>query len=247
MINSILKIFFTLLIFSNILIAQKNDENLVLIASFEKPNCELLLLQLDNLMVEIQNKPQSFGYVVIYGGENPIDNFFWERAVKNHINFRQFDKNRISVLTTKSNQPLKIEAFIATNGAKPSIKEENFSFALPDEKPILFADDAVTMVKIDKKDTYTGNCAGCCLGPLDLNILAMFLEANLELKAEIKIYNRSKKKADKLTKIILDEIKSENNPSLARLEIKYGGKGNRDQSDSSEISDVKTFLIPQYQ
>lgn len=243
--TSILKIFFALLFFSSISIAQENDENLVLINSSVKPDCERLLYQLDTLMVEVINKSRSLGYVVIYGSDNPIDNFIWERAVRNYINFRRFDKNRISVLTTKSTQPMKIETFVAMNGAKPDVEEKAFSFVLPGEKPILFADDAVTMVKIDKKDTYiTAGCADCCLSPLDLNFLAMFLEANPQLKAEIKIYNRSKKKADKLAKIISDEVKSENKPSLARLEIKYGGKGNRDKSDSSEISDVKTALIP---
>lgn len=243
--TSILKIFFALLIFSSTSIAQENDENLVLIKSSEKPDCELLFSQLDTLMVEVINKPQSLGYVVIYGSDNPIDNFIWERAVRNYINFRRFDKNRISVLTTKSTQPMKIESFVTTNGAKPQIKEEPFNFVLTNERPILFAEDAVTITKTDKKDTYiTTGCADCCLGPLDLNFLAMFLEANPQLKAEIKIYNRSKKKADKLTKIILDEIKSENKPSLSRIEIKYGGKGNRDKSDSSEISDVKTILLP---
>ena len=56
-------------------------------------------------------------------------------------------------------------------------------------KSRFFCDNAVTMVKIDKKDTYlTVGCEVCCLGPLDLNIIAMFLEANPRLKAEIKIY-----------------------------------------------------------
>lgn len=240
--TSILKIFYALLIFSSISVAQESDENLVLIKSFEKPNCELMFLYLDTLMVEVISKPESQGYVVIYGGENPIDDFMWKRAVENHPRFRGFDENRISVLTAKSNQPLKIEAFVATNGAKPDVREENFGLVLPAEKPILFADDAVSIVKIDEKDTY--QAFGCPIGPLDLNILGMFLEANPQLKAEIKIYNRSKKKADKLTKLILDKIKSENKPSLARLEIKYGGKGSRDKSDSAEISDVKTWLIP---
>ena len=129
--TSILRIFFALLIFSSISIAQENNENLVLIKSSGKPDCELLLYQLDTLMVEVINRPQSLGYVVIYGSDKPIDNFIWERAVRNYINFRGFDENRISVLTTKSNQPLKIETFVATNGAKPDVKEEMFSFVLP--------------------------------------------------------------------------------------------------------------------
>jgi hypothetical protein len=241
--TSILKILFVLIIFSNISIAQEKNENLILVESLEKPDCELLLRHLDTLMVQVFNKPQSLGYVVIYGGENPIESIVWERAVRNYIAFRGFAPNQISVLTAKPNQSLKINAFVATNGAKPDVEAEKFSYILSNEKPILFANDAVSMVKIDKKDTYlTVGCEVCCLSPLDLNFLAAFLEANPRMNAEIKIFNKSKNKAGKLSKLILEDAK-EQKISPVRLKIKYSGKGKRDASDSSDISDVETWLI----
>jgi hypothetical protein len=243
---SILKILFVLLIFSGISTAQENNKNLILVESLEKPDCELLLRHLDSLLAEVMNKPQSIGYVVIYGGENSIENIVWERTVKNHFALRRrFSPDLIRVLTAKPNQLLKIETFITINKAKPDVEDEKFSYVLPNEKPILFADDAVSIVKIDKKDDYlTVGCEVCCLGPLDLNILAAFLEANPRMNAEIRIFNKSKKKADKLTKLILENVK-ENKISPSRLKIKYSGKGKRDASDSSDISDVETWLIDQ--
>ena len=198
---------------------------------------------MDLFLAEVMNKPQSLGYVVIYGGENPIENIVWKRLVRNHFAFRRFDSSRIWILTTKSNQSLKIDMFVATNGAKPDVREEKFSYVLTNEKPILFAADAVSIVKTDKKDTYLNiGCEVCCLNSLNLHFLAAFLEANPQMNAEIKIFNKSKKKANKLSKLIWEGAK-EYKISPARLKIKYSGKGKRDASDSSDISDVEVWLI----
>ncbi len=230
---------------SAFLFAQEVKEDLVLVESFEKPNCELLIAELDNLMIRTQNKPETSGYVVIHGGQNPIDNIIWERAVRWHLKLRKYDPKKISVLTTRSNQNFKIDLFVAANATKPTGEDENFSYVLPNAKPILFASDAVSIIKIDGKETYlNAGCEVCCLDSLDFNILSAFLEANPQLKAEIRIINRSKKMADKLSRIILDEAVNDYKISSDRINIKYGGKGKRDKSDSIEISDVETRLIP---
>lgn len=242
-----LQFLFALLIFSGISTAQEKNENLTLVESYEKPNCELLISQLDRLMIDIQNQPEFSGYVVIYGGENPKDNIVWERAVNLHFKLRRYDPKKISVITAKSNQPLKIEIFKSENGAKPNVTEETFGYVLSNEKTIFVANDAISIVKIDEKDTYINfGCEVCCMSdPLDFPLLAKFLDANTKMNVQIKIFNRSRKMANKLAKLISDKAKNDYKISPLRLEIKYAGKGQRDKSDSIEISDVETRLVPQ--
>jgi hypothetical protein len=226
---------------------QEKKAEIILFDSVVEPECELLLNRLDSLAYEIQNTPNSVGYVVIYGGSNPIENIFYERAVKGHANFRKLDESRHRVITAKPEQKLKIEFCISKNKDKPSISEETFKYTLPENNArILFAEDSTEVVKIDGRLTYLlGSCEVCCITTVNLNLLSKFLEANPNFNAQIIIYNKSAKRANQLSKLIIKENTEDYKIPSSRLETTYGGIDKEIAELPNNISTVKVWLVPQ--
>ncbi len=242
--------FIILFISFQIHFGQERKSDLYLFDSVTEPNCEYLLNRLDSQAVEIQNNPESVGYIVIFGGSNPVENQFIERFVRSHFVMKKQDKNRFITLTTKGDEKTKIEFWISKRGGKPLINEIKFDYILENiSKPVLFVQDAVEIADNDGKLIFFGDCAACCLRTINIYVLSEFLKVNPKINAQITIKNKSKKGADKLAKLILDEAEKEFQIESNRLKIKYGGKGQWNVSDEylNKLSDVEIWLVPQKQ
>lgn len=247
--QKILFVLICLIAFSQVCFGQEKNAGIVLIDSVVEPECELLLNRLDFLAVEMQNTPNSIGYVVIYGGSNQIGNIFYERAIKGHAKFRKLDESRYQVITAKPEQKLKIEFWTSKNKDKPNVSEETFKYALgKNSTRILFAEDSVEVVKIDGKSDYLlGGCEACCIKTLNLNLLSKFLEGNPNINAQIIIYSKSAKRANQLSKLFLSEAAKDYKIPRSRLETKYGGLDGRTAKLHKSVSTVEIWFVPRRQ
>lgn len=233
-----------------ICLSQENKRNLLLLDSIDQPNCEHLLARLDNLAIETLSKSQlQTAYVIIYGGNDPIVNKFYELSVKSYLKTRKLDENRFAIMTAKASEKIRIELWKSKNEAKPRLDEVKFDYLLTDlSKPVLFVQDTVEVADIDGELTYfLGGCAVCCIKTLSLSVLAKFLEANPKINAQFVIKNKTKKGAEILAKLILSEAEKDYKIPRNRLKIKYGGKGQWDIADEyyNKLSDIEVWLVPQ--
>ena len=125
-----------------ICLGQDSKTDLVLFDSVSEMNCEVLLAVMDYHAVKTLKNADSVGFVVLYGGENPIENHFVERFLKSYL--YQRDKNRFKILTAKSDDKIKVEFWIGKNEKEPTVNQLKFDYKLKkSSKPILFVQDSV--------------------------------------------------------------------------------------------------------
>ncbi len=242
--HKILLISIALLTIFQVCFSQEKQSNLVLFDSVYEPNCEFLLNRLDYLAVEIKHNPNAVGYVVIYGSLNQIENAFYKKAITGYFKFRRFDEKYLSLITANNSEKLKIEFWISKDGTKPNVADEKFSYVLPQtNKPILFVQDTVEAAKIDGNLTYFSICE-CCISNFNLDSLAKFLEFNPNLIAQINIYNKTKKGAGKLGKLILNKAVRESGIPNNRIKTNYRGKNILSNKELDELFDLEVWFIP---
>lgn len=68
----------------------------VLIDEFGKLVDDEVRGRLDNFFAELSNNPNNQGYIINYGTDRDIARL--ERLITNHINFRRFDRSRITLV-----------------------------------------------------------------------------------------------------------------------------------------------------
>lgn len=242
--RKILLISLALLSIFQVCFSQEKQSNLVLFDSAYEPNCELLLNRLDYLAVEIKKNPNAVGYIVLYGSSNEVENAFYKKAIIGYFNFRRFDEEYLSLITANNSEKLKIEFWISKDGTKPNVADEKFSYVLPQtNKPILFVRDTIEVAKNGGNLTYFSICE-CCISNFNLDFLAKFLEFNPNLIAQINIYNKTKKGASKLEKLILNKAVRESGISINRIKTNYRGKNILSNKELDELFDLEVWFIP---
>lgn len=243
------KFFFVLTILLacfQICLGQKKQENLTLLDSVVEPNCEYLLNRLDYLLAETFKNPQSVAHVVIRGG-NPIQNKFYERAVRNHSRFRNFDESRFVAISSKSDSKLEIDFVVSNNeDAKPDVIAQNSPYSLPvSDKPIMFAQETVEVVKIDGKLTFIGySDVSCGIETANLNLLSEFLKSNTQLNANIKIYSKTRRRAKQLERLIRKDGIDDYKIPITRLKFAYSGIDRGIAKLPGNISTIEIELVP---
>jgi hypothetical protein len=217
--------------------SQEQEKNFVLFDSFSETTYEELIARIDYLAVETNKTPNAVGYIVIYGGSNPIENAFNRKSIQNYIKFRKFDEKYLSVINSSDLEKPKLEFWISKDGTKPKVKEEKPSFSLPKtNKAILFIDDAIEIVKIDERQTYLPfGCDAGCVTYVNFYLLSEFLNSNPDIKAYVIIHEKNLKKAKKVMKILSKETSDEVKISPDRIKFLYGGKNRISGNNSSEI------------
>lgn len=226
--------------------AQEKPET-ELVESFGAIECEGILARLDNFLITIRNEPGANGYVIFHGGSDPIQNSTYERAVRNHFRMRRFDKNRYQVTTGNPLPEIKVELWLGRKGAKPPVEERKHSLLLNRAaEPYLFAADAVEVLEIEGKLTYlTHGCDVCCIDAADLNLLSDFLEANPGMRADVRVYSRTKARADQFIRLFLKEASEDSKIPLNRLKIRYAGVNKETLQLHKKVSTVKIWLVSQ--
>lgn len=241
-------IFLIIVLLGSPALSQQRNDGLLLWQQLGRPPCDPLIMQLDELAVRLNEKPNLHGYIVVDGGENPVDNVLYERAVTGHFKQRRVvNPDRISVITTRSrgNRTVKIQTWISEDQTKPEVDRVQFTVnSLDRSRRTLFNEDMVQVAQIDGRTTWFGDCTICCLHAFDLAFLAEILKANPDVGAELTIYNKSSKRADRLSKLILDDAVREYRIPRNRLNVKYGGENKRSNSDLKELFDLDVWLAP---
>jgi len=192
----------------------------VLVTEFEDANCEILLAQMDNLMVELNNDPNSQGYAIIYGKKNGLrGNLAYELWINGSMEFRKFDSSRITTVRGEETENLKIQFWKVPAGAeKPSFNEGKWNFVFPPKtKPFVFHDDYSDQI--------------CSYVSFE-KVFAEYLNANQRARGHIVIYEKSVnkyKKRKKETQNLLSKIPQN------RLKFFYV---------KSDTSNIEFWLVP---
>jgi len=214
----------------------------VLVDSMGAVNCELLLSRLDSFAAEVHTTPRSVGFAVLYPGDNPFVNAAYERGIKNNSAFRNFPAHLVQPIWAKGDGTFKIEMWKVTSGTElPSIRVAP-TYDIPKlSRRTRFVEGDAEVITIDGKFHFiTGS--DNCVAEFNLTVLPKVLSANPGLSAEIVIFNRSRRSAGRLTRLIRNE-RAENNIPTDRLKIIYGGSGVAKEW-SPEISAVEIWLLP---
>lgn len=237
-----------ILAFQKASFSQQNQENPQLFAAISGYTCEYLLRRLDGFIAEIGKKPASVGYVVIYANKDSIENMFLERFMEKYRTASRIDKNRFVILTSSAKKDRRFEFWLSEDSAKkPDVAEERFSLALPPTgKPVLFVRSTVEVAKIDGKWMYVeSDCADCCIETVALDYLDVFLKANPQLNAEIRLYALTRNYTDKLDSLIREEMVIERKISSNRFRILYKGVDEVTAKLPENMATVEIEFIPQ--
>ena len=68
----------------------------VLVDEFGKLSNDDVRAKLDTFFIELQNNPNNQGYIINYGTDRDVA--AREKLITNHINFRKFDRSRITLV-----------------------------------------------------------------------------------------------------------------------------------------------------
>ncbi|MDQ3800233.1 MAG: hypothetical protein M3384_12330 [Acidobacteriota bacterium] len=242
------RIFFALLIlfFSFQVCRAQEKSKIELFDYFGDILCEEILARLDNFFAAVGNEePGTIGYVVFYGGANHIQNHGYRRAIANYRRFRRFDENRFKLITANPLPEFKIELWLGRNGAKPAVAEIAPDLILNRiTERYLFAEDSVEVVKIDGRRTSLIFGCDCCINTADLGLLSKYLEANPGMRADVRVYSKTRNYANQFITLFLKEAKEEYKIPLHRLKIGYAGVDKGIAQLPGKLSTVKIWLVP---
>lgn len=226
--------------------SQGNEQKLALLNSFTKPTCEELLANLEGFTSLINNESNSVGYIVIYGGINSFENNFYERYLNQRLKLWKVNANRLTVITAKGGNELKIEFWTSKNGERPKISEENFRYDLPQtNRRYLFVEASGEIVNSGGENDFAEDCSACCVETFDLDLLSKFLKSNPKFNAHIFVYNKSTlKRAAKFIKVISDAAVTDYKIPRQRLKITYGGKKEGIYVWNKNMASLWVWLVP---
>jgi len=231
-------------VLSQIILAQKTVDDPRLWDSFDAPGCEYLLNRLDGVIGDAFQKPISKIFLVLRGGKNPIENYFYERYLRKGIAFRKLPTDRVVVIPTTGDKRLRLEFWISDSGrGRPNVRETPFELALPvSSRRVPFVRDTVEVVKFDGNWEYmVGDCAACCIETLDMNLLSKLLQANPDLNARIRVYTRRGSIWKRLAKLLRHDARSQHIDDT-RARIVFGGRDKGIEQLASNLATVDVVL-----
>lgn len=122
--KSIYILFLILVLISSTVFAQ-NDGNskidempkAVKLEEFGTATNGYVKMLLDGFFIKLSNEPTAQGYIITYGPNREVASR--ERLIRNQINFRNFDSQRIVFVTGGFSKEIKTEFWIVPPGAEP--------------------------------------------------------------------------------------------------------------------------------
>jgi hypothetical protein len=214
--------------------------NAVLVDSVRKPYCEDLLVRLDKLAAEA-TETSGFGIVMIYQGSNVFDNVAYERAIRNYSVFRNFPDGLIRVLRmeSKSDEPI-LEFWRTTNRSEAQGQNVPLSYVVnvPSRKRVV--DESLEVIRYNGKLDYA---LDRCSSAFSLDVLAKVFSSNPDVSAEIVIFNKTTRGAQRLSSLIRKSARSEHDIRDNRLKIVLGGSGPAKEW-AANVSAVEIWLVP---
>lgn len=190
-----------------------------LVFEFGNDGCEILLANMDYFYSELQNNPDSHGYVVISGkGDDTLKKLRYELLINGSIAFRKFDANRINKVRGAETNNLKIQLWKVPAGAeKPVFNEAKWNFVFPPEtKSFVFQD-------YNEQICYSVGYE---------KAFGEYLDANPNAKGHIVIYEKSPKKYQKQKQAVQKLLSTIPQNRLRFFQVK------------KDTSNVEFWLVP---
>lgn len=99
--------------------------------------------RLDNFLVRIQENPDATGYIITYQGKNALPAAYevsaYERIIRNHLAFRNFDASRVTFLNGGFREDLSTELWLVPSGANEPTPTDTVSApVMPKGKTFLY-------------------------------------------------------------------------------------------------------------
>lgn len=186
--------------------AQEDSKAILLNELGLKGGCEYFWSSLDVLLVDLLNEPNSIGYVVIKGNKNNIlQTIIHKEWIAEHIKLRKLDpklkdldSNRIIAVKGEDSTEFKIQIWkVPHNAEKPFKFKTDFDYSLSVKKPFVLYD-----INFDP--------GGLCPYFNPVKVFTEFLAANPELRGNVVIHEKTKKKFLQRK----DNLSKEINPTL---------------------------------
>lgn len=206
--QKILHILICLFVVSQISFGQEKPKA-ILVDEFGNISCDDFLARIDGLFNELQNEPNSQGYVVIYGKKDYLRRkIAYELWTNGAIKFRNFDSSRIIKVRGAETENIKIQFWKVSIGAdKPYFNEASWNFVFqPKTKLFIFHDDLEQI----------------CSSVSFEKVFAEYLNANPQSRGHIVIYEKSLKQFEKQKRKIQDLLKDIPSNRLRYFFIKRG-------------------------
>ncbi|MCD9187695.1 MAG: hypothetical protein LUM44_14845 [Pyrinomonadaceae bacterium] len=120
-------------------------------------DCDLSA-RVDNLFIEINNTPNSKGYVILYKGKEILpanyDSNTYEKRIKQQIEFRKYDPDRIVIIDGGFRETVTNEFFLVPENSEIPVPTETIEKPLiPTDKTFLF--DSLNFYIDDDSNGYT--------------------------------------------------------------------------------------------
>lgn len=197
-----------------------------IIDEFGKIHCDDFLARMDNLFNDANAEPSSSAYVLIHSNPNNIDNNknieMFRGWIFGHVEARNFDNERISVVKTETDNSFKMQFWIVPKGAELPLK-------FKEVKPPF---SKITKATLYHKDSWENSICGSDR----FKRYAESLKNDVQLQGNIVIYDSTKKSIletqDYLTKSLIERYK------VTRNRFKFFHRKSR------EIYDVEYWLVP---
>lgn len=197
-----------------------------LIDEFETTPCDDFLARMDNLFNETNADPNSSAYVLIYSNPNNIDNnkniSMFRGWIFGHVEARNFDNERISVVKTETNDSFKMQLWIVPAGTEIPFKFEEVKVRFP----------KIKKSTLHHKDSWENSICGSDR----LKIYADILKNDAQLQGNIFIYDFSNQRIletqNYLIESLIDKYK------VPRNSLKFFHRKSRRKYD------VEYWLVP---
>ena len=194
--------------------------------------------RLDSLMVELQNRPGSTGYVIGHADRAMPGRFLKYLATyKWHVPYRRFDPDRVKFLRGEDLGQMTFRFWVVPEGAEPPAQEISYS---PTKivKQTLF--DSSEIVSITKGSVKFGfEMDEPCDWGLRLDHYAEALAEDPDLVGHLVVYSDNKRGrsfVNRAAQMTVKELASKHGISSKRLKTTYAGK--------SEFSKMELWLVP---
>ncbi len=236
--NQLFKFTFIILILSFSVYSQNTNE-VKLIDELGKPCSEDLSARYDSFLTELQNTPNSKGYI-IFNGEISQEgtNLRFIEILKRHLEFRKFDENRIVLIRGENLKDMNIQFWLMPNDSNPPKVEK------------LYSNEKITSPKMFQRivaefnknygneneffDSFSGNW-GCDFAP-NLKDYAEVLKSYNNLTGYIIIYGSKTQSKKRIKNFAVKQLITKYKIAKNRLRTVYG--------ENREESEIELWFVP---
>lgn len=197
--------------------------------------------RLDSLMVELQNRPGSTGYVIGHADRAIPGRFLkYQATYKMHVPYRRFDPDRVKFLRGEDLGQMTFRFWVVPEGAEPPTPVIPYSPARIVKQALFDSSSIVSIIggKVNFGFDVKGDGEPCDWG-LRLDHYAEALAEDTDLVGHLVVYSDNKRGrsfVNRAAQMTVKELAFKHGISAKRLKTTYAGK--------SEFSKIELWLVP---